>query len=307
MAISVNPAAEQVPVDYSLRQYGLGEERITVYRRYFGLSDVRLSPGTGLADQMHAAAAGLEALEEQRHRIRYLLHGRTMPVAAPFAVNPLHEARTALGLEHAVAFSVTQHACASGLLAVYLAGQLLAGDQDPDGLALVIAGEKAFTSCAQVIEDTAVMGEDSVAVLIGLGDGPDQMLGYATRTRGEFCTAPWLPEEKNADFSKAYPGTLAEVMLAAIESAGLRPEDIDLILPHNVNRMSWMRVLKQAGIRDRERLFLGNLAGTGHCFCADSFINYRTACEQGRLNPGDRYLMTAVGLGATFSAMVFQH
>lgn len=307
VAVSGRQASQRIPVEATLGRCGLSEDRIPVYRRYFGLGESRMDSGTGLAGQMVAAAAGLEELRGQQHRVRYLLHARTMPVAAPFPVNPLHEARGALGLDHAMAFSVTQHACASGLLAVYLAGQLLASVPDPDALALVLAGEKAFTACAQVIEDTAVMGEDSVAFLVGTGAGADQVLGYATHTRGEFYQAPWLPEERNAAFNDCYADTLAEVILEAMDCAGLRAGDIDLILPHNVNRLSWLRVLKHAGLPERGRLFLDNLPQTGHCFCADSFINYLTACQRGRLRAGDRYLMTAVGLGATFSAMVFQH
>jgi 3-oxoacyl-[acyl-carrier-protein] synthase-3 len=57
----------------------------------------------------------------------------------------------------------------------------------------------------------------------------------------------------------------------------------------------------------RDRIFLGNVPITGHCFCADPFLNYRTVADLGLLNPGDRYLMVTVGLGSTFSAMVFQH
>jgi 3-oxoacyl-[acyl-carrier-protein] synthase III len=307
VAVSRCLAAQRIPVEVILRRCGLGEDRIPVYRRYFGLGESRLSPGAGLTGQMLATAAGLEELRGRQHRVRYLLHARTMPVAAPFPVNPLHEARSALGLDHAMAFSVTQHACASGLLGVYLAGQLLASDPDPDALALVLAGEKAFTACAQVIEDTAVMGEDSAAILVGTGAGADQVLGYATHTRGEFYQAPWLPEEQNAAFNDCYADALAEVIIEAMDCAGLRARDIDLILPHNVNRLSWLRVLKHAGLPERGRLFLDNLSGTGHCFCADSFINYETARQQGRLKAGDRYLMTAVGLGATFSAMAFQH
>lgn len=294
-------------MDDTLARYGLDEERISVYKRFYGLGEVRLNPGTGMVGQLTAAAARLGPLRGRQREVRYLLHARTMPVAAPFPVNPLHEARDALGLGHAITFSVTQHACASGLLAVHLAASLLESAGDQDALALVVAGEKAFTPCAQVIEDTAVLGEDSAAVLVGLGEGSDQLLGYATRTRGEFHRAPWLSAEETAAFTSAYPDTLADVMLAAIDKSGLRPTDIDLILPHNVNRMSWMRVLKKAGIRDRDRLFLDNLASGGHCFCADAFLNYVTARQRGLLKPGDRYLMTAVGLGATFSAMVFQH
>ncbi|MEO3806054.1 3-oxoacyl-[acyl-carrier-protein] synthase III C-terminal domain-containing protein [Nonomuraea sp. B1E8] len=59
--------------------------------------------------------------------------------------------------------------------------------------------------------------------------------------------------------------------------------------------------------KNLDRLYLDNLSKVGHCFGADAFINYCSARADGRLTPGDRYLMTAVGLGATFSAMVFEH
>lgn len=46
---------------------------------------------------------------------------------------------------------------------------------------------------------------------------------------------------------------------------------------------------------------------TGHAFCADMLINYTTAMDRGLLQPGDRYLVAAAGVGATFAAMVFEH
>jgi 3-oxoacyl-[acyl-carrier-protein] synthase III len=54
-------------------------------------------------------------------------------------------------------------------------------------------------------------------------------------------------------------------------------------------------------------MFLDNLVGVGHSFCADSFINYRVAVDKGRLRPGDHYVMTALGAGATWAAMVLQY
>jgi hypothetical protein len=52
---------------------------------------------------------------------------------------------------------------------------------------------------------------------------------------------------------------------------------------------------------------LDNVPVTGHAFCADAFINYETAAQRGLLRHGDRYIIAAAGLGATFSAMVFEH
>nr|MDT0656945.1 3-oxoacyl-[acyl-carrier-protein] synthase III C-terminal domain-containing protein [Micromonospora sp. DSM 115978] len=305
----------RVPVDGYLRRYGLTEARIEVHRRYFGYEEIRHDPDSGLADQLLAAAGGLRGLAGNRHRIRYVLHARTIPICAPHPVNPLRTVLAALSLDHATGFSVTQHACASGLLAVHLAGRLLAADGEPDTLALVFCGEKAFTTSARVIGDTGVIGEGTAAVLVSAAGERDRVLSYAARTHGEFGTAPYSLDESSVHFQNAYPELLAEVMLAAVEHAGLGVDDVTLVLPHNVNRMSWLQVMRRLGLPP-DRLFLENLPRTGHCFNADAFVNYRTAVGQERLRPGDRYLMTGVGqsttfstsgFGATFSAMLLEH
>jgi 3-oxoacyl-[acyl-carrier-protein] synthase III len=296
-----------VSVSQSLKEFGFSEQQSRLYERFYGFSDIRLDPGRGLTDQLVATAGALASLRGQEHRVRYVLHARTMPVVAPYPSNPLREACEQLNLDHATAFSVTQHACASALLAVDMAGKLLAEDPDPDALALVIVAEKSFTACAKAIVWTGVMGESAAAALIKASGKRDRMLSYVWKTYGRFCDGPWMPEDKSAEFHETYPRALAQVIDASIRDAGLTLDDIALILPHNVNRMSWARVLKLLGIPGSERLYLDNQGRLGHCFGADSFISYESAVSTGRIRPGDHYLMTAVGLGATFSAMVFTH
>ncbi len=298
---------EQVtPITPYLAGVGLSPSQIKLYHRFYGFSEVRLAPESSSADLMLAVADRLPELRGQQHRVRYLVQARTIQLAAPYPCNPLHEVRAALGLKNATAFSITQHACASGLLAVDLCGKLLASDGDPDALALILAGEKAFTPSAQVIADSAIMGESMAAVLVRAGGDRDEMIGYATRTHGRFHTGPFLTPELMKEFDQLYAPALAEVITAAVARAGLTPADIALVLPHNVNQMSWFRVAKLVGL-PRDRIALENLPRLGHCFCADSFINYRAVRDDGRLRPGDHYVMTSVGLGATFSAMVFRH
>lgn len=283
----------------------LSVAELRVFQRFYGLESVCRDPG-GLTDLMLGAAGNLTGLRGREHRVRYVLQARTLPLVAPYSVNAVHDVRAALGLRRAQAFTVTQHACASGLLAVDLAGKLLAADGDPDALAIVFTGEKAFTLLAQRIPDTTIMGEGAAACLVRLGGTRDRLLAYATRTDSRFNDLAGLPADLATHFQQIYAGTLAEVMKAALAEAGLGFADVALVLPHNVNRISWVRLCRQVGL-PVERVFLGNIPSTGHCFCADSFINHVDASRLGLLNPGDHYVMAAVGLGATFSAMVFRH
>lgn len=313
-AVSVYLPPARVPVETLAGPLGLTDMQVKLFRRFHGLREVGRDPDASLSDLLLKAAAGLGALRGQEHRVRYVLYARTMPVIGPYPVNPLHEVCRALGLGHALAFTVTHQSCASGLLAIDVAGRLLAGDVaceqggqgSRDGpLALILSGEKAFTREAQVFADTTIFGEGASACLVSAFGARDRMLAYASSVRGDFDSDTGA---NDARLQREYRPSLAEVMRRAVDEAGLTLGDIRVVLPHNVNLVTWQRMCLLLPF-PRERVVLDNIPTSGHVFCADVFANYRTACERGLLQPGDRYLAAAVGAGggATFAAMVFQH
>ena len=316
-AVSVYLPPVRVPIESLADSLGLTDMQVKLFRRFHGLREVSRDPDGSLYDLLMKAATGLDALRGREHRVRYVLYARAMPVVAPYPVNPLHEVCRALGLGHALAFTVTHQSCASGLLAIDVAGRLLAADaagtagaaDGPDGqagpLALILAGEKAFTRAAQMFVDTTVFGEGASACLVSAFGARDRLLAYASNVRGEFDSATG---ENDARLQREYRPALAEVMRRALDEAGLGLDDIRVLLPHNVNLVTWQRMCGLLKF-PRDRVVLDNIAASGHVFCADMFANYKTACERGLLQPGDRYLAAAVGAGggATFSAMVFEH
>jgi len=316
-AVSVYLPPVRIPIESLAGPLGLTDMQVKLFRRFHGLREVGRDPDASLYDLLMKAAAGLDALRGQEHRVRYVLYARTMPVVAPYPVNPLHEVCRALGLDHALAFTVTHQSCASGLLAIDMAGRLLAADTvlaadtgdrqhgQAGPLALILSGEKAFTRDAQVFADTTVFGEGSAACLVSAFGARDRLLAYAANVRGEFDSATG---ENDARLQREYRPCLAEVMRRALDEAGLTLDDIRVVLPHNVNVVTWQRMCLLLKF-PLDRVLLDNIPTSGHVFCADVFANYKTACERGLLQPGDRYLAAAVGAGggATFAAMVFEH
>ncbi|OLF05240.1 3-oxoacyl-ACP synthase [Actinophytocola xinjiangensis] len=295
-----------VTVEEAAVPLGLSPQEQRRYRRFLGLDRVRWDPAAHQVDLLCAAAGALESLRGNEHRVRFVLHARTIEPTGPYSVNPLHQAVGKLGLGHATAFGVSQHACASGLLAVDLAARLLAAQGDPSALALVLTGEKTYRHVARFMLAATIMGESSAACLVGL-DGPrDRLVAYASRTDGRFHELTAVSGEVATAFGEQYPAGLAAIITEAVDAAGLTLDDLALILPHNVNRVSWTRLCNQLGL-PFDRVWLDNIPRTGHCFCADTFVNHTDATAAGRLRPGDHYLMVSVGLGATFSAMVLQH
>jgi 3-oxoacyl-[acyl-carrier-protein] synthase-3 len=306
-AVSVYLPPTRIPIESLADAFGLTDMQVKLFRRFHGLSQVGRDPDRSPSDLLLKAARRLTELPGQADRIRYVIYARTMPVAGPYPVNPLHEVGRALGLDRALAFTVTHQSCASGLLAVDLAGRLLAaeGGSGPEPLALVLCGEKAFTREAQLFADTTIFGEGASACLVSASGTRDRVLAYASSVRGEFDSATG---ENDARLQREYRPTLAEVMRRALDEAGLMLSDIALVLPHNVNLVTWQRMCTLLKF-PADRVVLDNIATSGHVFCADLFINYTTACERGLLRRGDRYLAAAVGAGggATFAAMVFEH
>jgi 3-oxoacyl-[acyl-carrier-protein] synthase-3 len=284
----------------------LSPQEVRRYRRFFGLDSVRWDPGARQADLLIAAASRLTWLRGNEHRVRYVVHARTIEPTGPYSTNPLHEAVRELGLGHAMAFGVSQHACASGLLAVDLAGRLLTADGDPDALALVLTGEKTYPHVARYMPAAMVMGEGAAACLVQVGGDRDTLVAYTTRTYGSYNAVTARSGDLAAEFEQMYVPALAELIRTTVAAAELRLDDLRLILPHNVNRISWTRLCRLLAL-PLERVLLDNIPVTGHCFCADPFINYAHAQERALLQPGDHYLMASVGLGATFSAMLFRH
>jgi 3-oxoacyl-[acyl-carrier-protein] synthase III len=296
--------ATSTPISVPLGHAGLGD-RAQDYERYYGFSRVRIDPGVGIAEQLSAAASALAGVRERAEDIRYVVYAPTIQATAPYPDTPLRQVCQTLGLPRALPFSLTQHACASALLAIEVCGRLLQADRDPTGLALVLAGEKTFTNESRVIPDAAVMGEGIAGVLVSGFGSSNRVLAYAVHTLGEYHQAPFQAEAEEGRFQREYPAAVAAVIEDAVARAGLRMTDIELILPHNVNRMSWLRVLKDLGL-SKSHIMLDNQRELGHCFGADPFLNYQTAREQGRLGPGARYVMIAAGLGATLAALVLQ-
>jgi 3-oxoacyl-[acyl-carrier-protein] synthase-3 len=245
-------------------------------------------------DGLIEAAAPIVRSVGDSGRIRYLLHAHTLQEVAPSTVNVIHEVRERLGLHEAMAFSITQQNCASGLLAIDIADKLLEAAGDDDGLALVLMGEKPYTPSAQLIDNTTIMGEAAAACLVAPGGDRDRVLSYASQTLGEYSAGIALDAEALRSFEHRYTSTLAAVIERALERAGATLADATLVLPHNVNRSSWTRYARESGL-PLERLFLDNVPRLGHCYCADPFLNLVTACDAGRLSRGDLYVMAAVG------------
>ncbi|WP_100444589.1 3-oxoacyl-[acyl-carrier-protein] synthase III C-terminal domain-containing protein [Glycomyces xiaoerkulensis] len=299
-------------------QLDIDKRHIELFTRFFGLREVRVAPERSYTDRLVDAAGNLGQLQGNESRVRYVLIARTARDLSTTTEDPVHEVVERLGLDNAIGFAVTEHACASALYAIWMGGWLLR-DEDPDSLALVLMGEVPEME-GFYLPGTAVMGDSTAACLVSASGERDRLCSYAFKLNPscEQALAEAVAGYKSTEeafsqhmghateeLGKIYIEELSEVLQEAAERSGLALEDMKLILPHNVNRISWRRVCKRIGF-PMDKVMTDLIPITGHCYTADSFLNYVEALRQDYLEPGDHYMVVGVGTHGSFASMVFQ-
>jgi 3-oxoacyl-[acyl-carrier-protein] synthase-3 len=98
--------------------------------------------------------------------------------------------------------------------------------------------------------------------------------------------------------------TLASTALASIEKAGLRPDDIDLFVPHQANIRIIEAVAKGLDI-DMSRIYV-DLDRYGNTSAASVPLALTEAVDAGRVRVGDHLCIVAFGAGFTSGAVTLQ-
>jgi 3-oxoacyl-[acyl-carrier-protein] synthase-3 len=101
---------------------------------------------------------------------------------------------------------------------------------------------------------------------------------------------------------RAAVADMSSACRTALEEAGLGIEDIGLCVPHQANERIIRAVARNLGL-DMKRVFM-NVERYGNTSSATIPIALHEANIQGRINPGDHVLMTAIGGGLSWGALV---
>lgn len=302
-AVEAFVPCRSIAIEETAERLGINRHQMRLFRRVHGLSRLHSDPALDLGDLLAAPAETLLAGVPDRSSIRYLIYAHTAPDVAPARVSTAQVLRDRLRLTRAEAFAVTQQNCASGLAAIDIAVQLLMADGDPALRALVVTGEKPSSRVLSVIPSTTLMGEGSAACLVNVGGVGRRIRSYRVTTNGKYAQLYRPPPQLVADFFSTYTPTIVRTLREAVESAGVGLDEITMILPHNVNLSSWRHVIPELGV-SREQVYLDNVPRYGHCFCSDPLLNMVSMRAENRLADDGVYVLAAVGLGATYAAMV---
>ena len=222
------------------------------------------------------------------------------PNAAPVVAN-------ALGADRAGAIDIGA-ACSGWLAAVRLAaGQIETGRADR----VLVIGAELLTRITNFDDPktAALFGDGAAAVLLsheGEGDiGP--IVLAADGSLGDRITASHDERVLVMDGHSTYMVAvkrLSEATVAAVARAGLELEDVDLFVYHQANG----RIIRAVGERlDLEPAkvadYVAHMANTS---AASIPLTLSLLREDGRLRPGQKVLIAAIGAGFTWGAGVIE-
>ncbi|MCS7182925.1 MAG: ketoacyl-ACP synthase III [Thermoanaerobaculum sp.] len=228
-----------------------------------------------------------------------------------------------LGATRAVCFDLSA-ACSGFVYALQVARQFFSTGEV--STALVIGAETLSRYVDYTDRATCVLfGDGAGAVVLKAAPAGEGILRVAWHTDGTFADficmpgggsrfppnvkehvdarLPFIKMRGNETFKVAVR-SLAEVCEEVLTGAGVKVEDIDLLVPHQANIRIIDAVASRLGV-PAEKVFV-NVDRVGNTSAASIPLALADARAQGRLKPGDLVLMAAFGGGLTWAASLLR-
>jgi 3-oxoacyl-[acyl-carrier-protein] synthase-3 len=228
-----------------------------------------------------------------------------------------------LGAQQAAAFDIAA-ACSGFIYAITIAEGLIASGQSRR--VLVVGGEKLTCITDQQDRSTAILFGDGVgaAVITAAGTDGRGVLSTFIKSDGRLAELLYIPaggtrhpmseqvlkdrtnymKMAGREVFKHAVLTMAEACDEAIRRAGVAPEAIDLLVPHQANIRIIDATAKHANIPPEKVMV--TVDRYGNTSAASIPMALGAAVESGRLKPGMLVLLVAFGAGFTWGSTVIR-
>ncbi|MBK9755225.1 MAG: ketoacyl-ACP synthase III [Nannocystis sp.] len=226
-----------------------------------------------------------------------------------------------LGLRGPAAFDVSA-GCSGFLYGLEIAAGLLRGN----ARRIAVVGAEVMSRVVnwQDRSTCVLFGDGAGAAILGPGDGSSGVLGSAWGADGNLARVLYQPAggsrapatlatvaalahtvhmEGNTVFKHAVTA-MSEAATQALARAEIRPDQVDLLIPHQANTRIMEAARARTGI-PADRLF-SIVERYGNMSAATIPVALDEAREQGRIKDGDIVAMTAFGTGFTWAASVLR-
>src|SRR5579863_1625350 len=227
-----------------------------------------------------------------------------------------------LGARSVLAFDLAA-ACSGFLFAMTVAEQFIRNGKA--NYVLIVGAELLSRYLDYQDRATCVLFGDGVAAgIIGPATAPSGILATEMHTDGAYAEHLYIPAGGTArpascetvkarehyikmrgnELFKVAVRSLEEVSRQVLAQAGLRPDQLDLFIPHQANQRITDAVRDRLGVSP-EKVFsnisrIGNTSSASIPLCLDECV------RNGRVKKGDLVLMSAFGAGVTWGSALIR-
>jgi 3-oxoacyl-[acyl-carrier-protein] synthase-3 len=286
-------------------------ERTGIERRHFAAPGETTSSMGAQAARRALAMAGREPSEVDAVIVATSTPDLTFPSAATMI-------QKSLGMTGGFAFDL-QAVCAGFVFALTTANALMVSGQ---ARRVLVIGSETFSK---------ILDWNDRTTCVLFGDGAGAVLLEAMETEGAPTDRGVLATDLHSDgsfkdllyvdggISTGVQGVLrmegkevfrhavvklAETAEAALERAGLNPQDVDWIVPHQANLRIIRSTAQKMGV-PMERVVV-TVQDHGNTSAASIPLALSVGVERGQVKPGDLLVMEAIGGGLAWGAVVLR-
>jgi 3-oxoacyl-[acyl-carrier-protein] synthase-3 len=205
-----------------------------------------------------------------------------------------------LDLRNADVMAVAQQGCSTMFSAVRLARTLLIAEPNRCEHVLCVGIDVLPAGAPREILYN-VISDGACAVIVSRGCPSDVWLGYRQISRGHYGD----PVASGPEILAAYFPIAKTVIDQLLSDHGLRPDQVDVVIPTGVSQPSWDVLLRLTGIPG-DRLYRG-VAPFGHTMTSDSFLFLSARRRAAHVPRGSRLLLFTYGFGSSWCGLLLEH
>jgi 3-oxoacyl-[acyl-carrier-protein] synthase III len=238
------------------------------FRRIFGIDEVRVWPrDKGFAEILRGLLDDLEDSGAAPPDTFIYVHACPLHAVAAKAVLQSPRGVHPFLAQVGQVCEMDQNCCATLFWALDAARNMLR--RGTARSILVVAGESFsdMTAADRYMPACTVLGDAYTAMVVDGGAGGLRVSDIVLRSNPEFHFGLYATDAEVHAFNRAQVRLTADVL----DGMKFRPNGGEPILPHNINRFIWDQYCAASGT-PRGQVWLGLLAGHGHCCSTDAFL-----------------------------------
>ncbi|MCS1352494.1 3-oxoacyl-[acyl-carrier-protein] synthase III C-terminal domain-containing protein [Mechercharimyces sp. CAU 1602] len=233
------------------------------------------------------------------------LYAHSQFTHVPFRYDLLYKVLEVQGWEHVPCYGVDQLNCASFFAALQLAHSIFARDELVENVLLISADQSNFLSYGRYISRATIMGDSATALLLTRTGFRHRYLFTSVHSDPRFHRGFYDSEENRKAFNHDYLSNIMEGMEHTLREVGMGLEEVDFILPHNVNHTTWRRFSERSGMK-ADKVMTAWISQLGHTYTTDAQLILAQLLAKSVFQAGNRYMMVGVGLGCFVGTAIFE-